>query len=179
MAGTPVDSLPLVVRLARERCGGLIASAMSAGAYLSGRTDLLPALTNAGTSLGIALQHRNDIQDFTVAFDQRIKPPLADLLSGQPNLVVCCLLQVLPRMKPKERALFQALHGRNLSKPAKPLTEIEFSAVLEIANRYGATYGAAQCLTSCVKRARRALFGCPPSPVLEEYNGFLELVLQP
>lgn len=179
LAGTPVHSLAVVERLARQRCGDLVASAMSAGAYLSGRTDLLPVLTDAGAWLGIALQHRNDIQDFTVAFDQRIKPPLADLLNGQPNLVACLLFQMLPHMKPKERTFLRTLHGRINRQPSKVLTNAEFTTVLDLVDRYGIAPRAARRLGTCVARSRQAVGRFPPLAAFEEFNDYLELVVQP
>lgn len=179
LAGTRIDSETVLERLARQRCGLLIASAMGGGAYLAGRTELVPGLTKAGMWVGVALQHRNDIQDFTVAFDQTIKPPLADLLNGQPNLVVCLLLQSVRRMKPKERALLVAMHGRNSSGRAESLTRDEFSRILTLVDKYGAARRACGLLTARVAQVKRAISEWPPSAEIQELADYLDLLVQP
>lgn len=179
LSGKPVDSIAVVERLARLRCGKLIASVMTAGAYLSERVELLPALAEAGEWLGIALQYRNDIQDFTVAFDETVKPPLADLLNGQPNLVVCLLFQTLPRMKPRERGFLKAMHARYRSKTGKVLGKGEFSSVLDLVSQYGASAEAMDQLAACVRRSRQSLVDRMPHHVMEEFEDYLELMLHP
>ncbi|HNO77168.1 MAG TPA: polyprenyl synthetase family protein [Phycisphaerae bacterium] len=178
-AEEPVESLAIVERLARQRCGNLIASTMSAGAYLSGNTELVPILAGAGTWLGIALQHRNDVQDFAVAFNQTTKSPLADLLNGQPNLVACYLFRAVPHMKPRERQLLFDLHGRSRTTARQPLTKSEFLAVLELSVKYDAAVHAGRRLCVCVQRCRRALDRLAEQEGFDELNDFLRLVTQP
>lgn len=179
LSGKAVDSVAVMEKLARERCGHLVAAAMSAGAYLTGRTELLPALAKAGLWLGISLQHRNDIQDFTVAYNQMIKPPLADLQNGQPNLVVCFLMQALSRMRPKERTFLLALHGRRISQSKTTLTRREFSDVLALVENYGIARQASSHLAVSVAEAGRVMAYLPVSPRANELADYLELVLQP
>lgn len=179
LSSKPVASVEVVERLARLRCGKLMASGIAAGAYLAGRTEFLPALVATGEWFGIALQYRNDIQDFTVAFKQRVKTPLADLLNGQPNLVICHLLQAQVSMSHAERNLLFSLHGRNLKAGPRPLTHKEFDAVLELTVSSCASENAARELARCAGRAHRAVAPFLTSPDLSELEHYIHLLLEP
>jgi geranylgeranyl pyrophosphate synthase len=179
LSGRPVDSVKVVEGLARLRCGRLISSAMTTGVYLAGRTELLSAVEEAGEWLGIALQYRNDIQDFTVPFKQRIKPPLADLLNGQPNVVVCQLLRAQATLSFAELRLLFSLHGRNLKAKSRPLTQGEFSAVLELTASSRAAEKAAHQLARCVTRARQAVLPFLTQNDRSELDDYLCLLLEP
>ena len=157
----------------------LIAAAMGAGACMAGRVDLLPTLAQAGEWIGIALQHRNDIQDFTVTFEGAVKPPLADLLTGQVNLVVCCLLQATHRFTPSERQLFEGLLGRHRGTTRPSLTEREFSGLLELTVKYGAAAKAARKLTMCVERSRATLGTISGRAIPDAMHDYLDLILHP
>jgi geranylgeranyl pyrophosphate synthase len=179
LSGKPIVSIAVVERLARLRCGRLIAGAMAAGGYLAGRTELLRALEEAGEWLGIALQYRNDIQDFTVSFDQNDKPPMADLSNGQPNLVVCLLFQALPHMRPRERTFLTTVQGSHRSKYRKALTKSEFIGVLDLIARYRVGEAAASELAACVVRSKKAVGDLLPCSAKKELGDYMELLLQP
>lgn len=166
-------------KMARLRCGRLIAFAMGAAGWLVGREDLVRALNEAGEWVGIALQHRNDIQDFTVAYDQTIKPPMADLLKGQPNLVVTAIDRNSKCLSKSQRELLAAVRGRATGTAIPELTREEFEGLLAIVEATGAGYEALDRLALCAQRATRCLAAGFPAEPLEEWLDYADALTLP
>lgn len=172
-------SAGLLDRLARLRCGRLIGFVMGSVGQLSGNQSVANSLEEAGTWIGTALQHRNDIQDFTVSFKQRIKPPLADLLNGQPNLVLTHLFRHLDCLTSAERALLTKLHGRNKHSARKLIRQTEFTAVLRMVTKSRAGVLATKQLGRCVKKADDAFAKHFDGKSLREWRDYAMLLQNP
>lgn len=166
-------------RLARVRCGRLIGFAMGSVGWFSGNSNAARSLEEAGTWIGTALQHRNDIQDFTVSFDQDIKPPLADLLNGQPNLVISHIVRHADRLSDSEQTLLTQLKGRNKLVNNKPVTLDEFNAVLHMVAQTEAGTLAGRQLSRCLKKADNALARYFDNKLLDEWKDYTLLLQHP
>lgn len=169
----------LIDKLARARCGQLIGFTMGSAGWIKGDPQMAMILTEVGEWAGIALQHRNDIQDFTVSFDQDTKPPLADLLNGQPNLVLAHLFHRSDHLSSAERSLLAKLCGRNKKARRKPASRTEFSAVLRMIAHTGAGRSAMLQLIRSVQRANMILASHFPANRLAEWRDFAFLLQRP
>lgn len=174
LAATPAS----INQLALKRCGHLIGFVLGSVGWLSGKLPVA-SLTEAGTWIGTALQHRNDIQDFTVAYDQPIKPPLADLLNGQPNLVLIHLFRNMHYLGKNDQKRLHDLHGRNRSLPIKRLKKNEFDFVLHAIAQSKADIMSMRQLAECVDNADNILRHIPELRSLDEWSDYAELLKQP
>lgn len=169
-------SLAQIESISRQRCGLLIAAAMGTPALLAKHNAAAVALAQAGVWTGLALQHRNDIIDFTIAFDQNIKPPLADLLNAQPNLVSFYLWNALPRMTTSERRLLTRLHGIHLRQPQHQLIEEDYDEIIALADKCMVIPQALKRLDRCLASARGCLHDRWSDTSCQELFQFFRLV---
>ncbi len=119
MSASPDISIDAIDRLALARNGFLIGACASAGAILSDRKKSTTYLQRFGESLGIALQHRDDILDFVADPLLMGKPIFQDAYSGQPNLVLTCFFSTYPEgtqlvksLRRKDRGKYNSVTGQ-------------------------------------------------------------------
>lgn len=166
--------------LARLRCGRLIGFAMGSAGWCIAQPRSALHLTRAGIWIGIALQHRNDIQDFTLSFSQREKQPLADLLNGHPNIVLSHFFQVRSNSSDPARRRLLRLLGRARTGRQEQLTQVEFEEAVSAILDSGAAELAAASLSRSVEFADRALLELRMSTeALREWRDFAELLMTP
>jgi geranylgeranyl pyrophosphate synthase len=152
-----VASIQLLDKLAYLRCGTLIGSCFSVGAAFSGDIRKFDSFYTVGIWIGKALQHRNDILDFTFPDNQNIKPPFEDMINGQPNLVLAFVFMNFSKLDSVERNTIRELYGCKQVNGSYVLTEQDISILTDVLKKTDALSLAYLELKACLDNVRSEL----------------------
>lgn len=148
-----VLSVEFLDKLAHLRCGSLIGACFSVGPALSGNKKKYASFYNSGIWIGKALQHRNDIIDFILADNQKIKPCFEDFVNGQANIVSVFIFKNFPKLNSAEQEAIKHMYGRKTIKKDYYLTDRDKSVLAEVLKKTNALTLACLELKTCIDNA--------------------------